>query len=70
MQGRFTSPPYIGVGKVIILKIFAKIVFFPLYLVLFFASLFMYFFSLAMGGNASFDEILEYFMIDEYWNFD
>ena len=54
----------------IILKIFAKIAFFPIYLVLLFASLFMYFFCLAMGVNALFDEILEYFMIDEYWNFD
>lgn len=53
-----------------LLKIFAKILFLPIYILLFFIALIFYMFGLAINGQVSFDECLEALLIRYYWDFD
>lgn len=54
----------------LLLEIFAKILFLPIYILLFFIALLFYLFSLSINAQVSFDECLEALLIRYYWDFD
>lgn len=54
----------------IVLKIFAKILFLPFYIILLFLSIILFLLCLALNSQTTFEEVLESFGIDDYWSFD